>query len=123
VQAFDFAAGLRVVRLGVVELDALGDAFAFECDPAAAAVFAGDCTVVGQDPFWSAKFGYRFGEIGDDVAGFEQPSGGGGDHHRGVVIDHVRDLGFDSVGEWTVTDVGLPAFVRQLGYVTSVLWC
>ena len=40
VEAFDLAAGGGVIRLGVPELDAEGDCFAFQGDPAVAAVGA-----------------------------------------------------------------------------------
>ena len=94
--------------------------FAFEGDPASAAVMAGeDGTVVGEHAFGSAVGGDRGMQIDHDVAGFEGGAGGGADEQPGVVVDDVEDLGVPAGGERPVGDVGLPDFVGQLGLKAS----
>jgi hypothetical protein len=112
VQALDFAGGLWVVGLGVGQRDAEGEEFAFEGDPAAAAVVTGeDRGVVGEQAFGAAVAGHRGVQVGDDVAGFEHCAGGAAGEQSGVVVDDVEDLNVGAVREWPVGDVGLPALV------------
>jgi hypothetical protein len=55
-------------------------------------------------------------QVGDDVQSVEHGSGGGADEESGVVIEDVQDLDLAAVREGPVGDVGLPAFVGQVGF-------
>ena len=114
-EALDFAAGLRVVGPAVAEPDAQGGEFAFEGDPAAAAVQAGkDRAVVGEHPLRPPVAGHCGVQVGHDVAGLEDRPGGGAGEQPGVVVDDVEDLGVAAAGERPVGDVGLPQLVGQV---------
>ena len=96
--------------------DAQGGELAFQGDPAAAAVEAGeDGAVVGEHPLGPAVRGHREVQVSDDVAGFEDAPGGGGGQQPGVIVDDVEDLGVAAVGQRPVGDVGLPQLVGQVG--------
>lgn len=100
--------------------DAEGHAFAFEGDPAVAAVGGGeDRPVIGEDSLLPAVAGEGGGEVGDDGAGGEDLPGGGADQQPGVVVDDIEDLGVGVAGQWPVGDVGLPAFVGLIGFEPS----
>jgi hypothetical protein len=50
-------------------------------------------------------------QVGDDVTGLEDASGGRADEQPGMVVDDVQDFGFGVVGDADVGDVGLPDLV------------
>jgi hypothetical protein len=69
VEAFDLAAGLRVVGPAVVELHPEQVEFDLEADPATAAGFAGeDRTVVAEHPCRHAVLPERHAKAGEHVA-------------------------------------------------------
>ncbi len=118
VEAFDFAAGLGVVGPGVVEADAAvrrsGD---LEGDAAVAAVWPVKMAPLSV----STRPGMpQCGEGRRKVSTTSGPvltrSGVAGDGQPGVVVDDVEDLDVGAVGEVPVGDVGLPAFVGQVGF-------
>jgi len=80
VEAFYFAAGLRVVGAAVAKADAAGMQGDFEGDSAGAAVAAGeDSPVVAEQAGWIAIGANGFAEAGVDVAGLEHRCPGIGD--------------------------------------------
>jgi hypothetical protein len=120
VEALDLAAGLRVVGAGAAVGDPEGGELAFQRDPAAAAVAAGEHgRVVGEHLLREAVAGHGGVQAGDDVAGFEDRPGGGASQQPGVVVGDVEDLGVAAVGQRPVGDVGLPALVGQVGLETG----
>ncbi len=58
----------------------------------------------------------RFVEARHDFGGFEHSTGIRGYEEPGVVIDGVQDLHLGAAREAPVGDVGLPPFVRLLGF-------
>ena len=74
VEAFYFAAGLRVVGAAVAKADAAAVQGHFEGDSAGAAVAAGeDSPIVAEQAGWIAVGANGFAEAGVDVAGLEHP--------------------------------------------------
>ena len=47
-EAFNFAAGLRVIRAGMFVADVVGGEFLFECASSVALFGVEDCSVVGE---------------------------------------------------------------------------
>jgi hypothetical protein len=116
VEAFDLAAGLRVIRPGVAHGDAQGGQGDLERDPAAAAWAAGeDRAVVGEHRCGQSVGGDRGGDAGQDVSGLEDLEGVAGQGQAGVVVEQVEDLDLSGVGECPVGDVGLPELVGLVG--------
>jgi hypothetical protein len=119
VEALDLAAGLRVVGAAVTEPDPERGGLAFERDPAAAAVKAGeDGAVVGEHPPGPPVAGHGQVQVFHDAGGFEDCPGGGAGQQPGVVVDDVEDLGVAAAGERPVGDVGLPDLTRANRLVT-----
>ena len=99
-EAFDLAAGLRVVGPGVSERDAAGVQGDLERDSAVAAVAAGeDGPVVAEQAGRIPIGGNGFAEAGLDVGAFEHASGVAGQAQPGVVVDQVQDLDVAAVGQ------------------------
>jgi hypothetical protein len=100
----------------VAEPDPERGEFAFQRDPAAAAVKAGeDGAVAGEHPLGPAVAGHRGVQVCRDVAGLEDRPGGGAGQQPGVIVDDVEDLGLAAAGERPVGDAGLPELVGQAG--------
>ena len=115
-EAPGLAAGLRVVGAAVAEPDPPGGELAFERDPAAAAVEAGEHgAVVSEHPLGPAVAAHRQVQVSDDVGGFEDRPGGGASQQPGVVVDDVEDLGVAAISQGPVGDAGLPALAGQIG--------
>ncbi len=116
-EAFDLAAGLRVVGPAVGEADPAAGQGEFERDASAAAVGAGEHrAVVGQHRGRKAVRGSGFVEAGDDVGGLEHAPGVAGHAQPGVIVDDVQDFDVAAVSELHVGDVELPALVGLLGF-------
>ena len=112
VEAFDFAAGGRVVRPGVLLDDAEAVEKVFEA--VAATLAAGeaggeDHPVVGQRGGRDAVGFEGFGERVDDDRAGDAAVGGDRDGVAGVVVEPAEDLDVGAVGEAPVGEVGLPA--------------
>jgi hypothetical protein len=106
VEAFDLAAGLRVVWPGVAEHHAAGVRGDFEGDPAVAAVAAGeDRAVVGEQPGRIAVGGGDGPVAGVDGRCGEDGGGGAGQAVTGVVVEPVADLGAgaSASGQWVMS--------------------
>ena len=123
VEAFDFAAGRRMVRPAVLLDDAEAVEEVFE--PVAAASAAGQAggehhSVVGQRRRrHTVCFQGVREHVDDDVAG-HPAVGGDRDRRAGVVIDPAQDLHLGAVGETPVGEIGLPALVRQVSLEADI---
>ena len=126
VEAFDFPAGLGVVRAGVLLLHPEAGEFLLEAvagRPAAAA--AGepgrvDQSVVGEHGRGEAVSCTNSAERGEDDGAGDGPVGGAAQEVAGVVVEPVQDLGIGAVGQLPVGEVGLPRLVRQFGLEAAV---
>jgi hypothetical protein len=112
VEAFDLAAGLRVIRPGMAADHAARVQGHLESHPPVAAVAAGeDRAVVGEHSGGIAVAASQGPVGGVDGRGGEDRGRGAGQAEAGVVVDPVADLGVAAVGQRPVGDVGLPALV------------
>jgi hypothetical protein len=112
VEAFDLAAGLRMVgpRAAVFDAEfAQGD---LPGGASVAALLGGeDGPVIGQHPGRCAPPSEGHGEGVDDVGAGADGSGLAGEGRPGVVIEEVEDFYLGLIGQAPVRDIGLPALV------------
>jgi len=120
VEAFDFPAGLGVIRPGVFEDDAaLGE---FGCEGSSVTAEGGgeDGAVVAQDWGREAVVVGGFVEGGDDVGGGRDRNGAAGKAEAAVVVDDVEYFDTAPVLQRDVGDVHLPALIRERGFEADV---
>jgi hypothetical protein len=104
VEAFDLAAGLRVVRAGVLLLNAEGGQFLLEPVPGGAAAAAAgepggvDQPVVGQDRGGNAMSCHDGPELGQDDRAGHRPVDRAAEQVAEVVVQPVQDLHIAAVG-------------------------
>jgi hypothetical protein len=116
VEAFDLAAGLRVLGAGVVEPDAEPAEFDLQGDASAAAGQAGeDRGVVGEHAGGDAPPPEAVLEGVQHVGTGDGAAGSAGQTQPGVVVEEVEDLHVAAVGQLPVGGVCLPAFVGLFG--------
>jgi len=117
-EAFDLAAGGGVSGAGVLLVDAEAAQFGLEAVAAAAAAGeAGgeDHAVVGQGGRRGPVTLDGLVERVDDRRSGDGLVGGDEDGVAGVIVHEAEDLDVSAIGEGVVGEVGLPAFVGQLG--------
>lgn len=123
VEPFDLALGLRVSGLAVLLLDVVGlEEFLEPVAPSFASGQAGGehQPVIGQG---GGRCPVAVDEVlqgRDDVGSGVGHLGGDGQQVAGVVIEEVEDLHAGAVGEEPVGDIGLPTFVREVGFEAGV---
>ena len=120
VEAFDFPAGLGVIRPGVFEDDAELGEFGCECATVTAERGGEDGAVVGEDRGGEAVLLGGFVEDGDDVSGGRDRKRAAGKAEAAVVVDDVEDFDTAPVFQHDVGDVHLPALVREHGFEADV---
>ena len=113
-EALDLAAGLGVVRRGVLGDDAEPFEFGLEEDLALARLAAEDGAVVGEHGGGQTVGQPGGGEAVDHVGGLDGHKGIGDQQQPGVVVDAVEDLDAAAVGELPVGGVGLPELIGEL---------
>jgi hypothetical protein len=113
-EAFDLAAGGRVVGSGVLLGDAQAAQLGFQ--GVAAAFAAGEAggehhAVVGQCRCWCSVPAHGVTERVEHGAAGDSQVGGDGQGVTGVVVEPGEDLDVDEGGEVVVGEVGLPHLV------------
>jgi hypothetical protein len=116
VEPFHLAAGLRMVRAGMLQPDPAQPELDLQRDPALAAPLGGeDRAIEGEHAGRDAPPAEGGGEGVDHLRAEGDPASFSGDVDPGVVVENVQDLHLGPIGEPPVSDVGLPAFVGLLG--------